>query len=182
MIRLVTTLSIFAFAAASPALAQGSTRHADSHVHGQAQLLIVLTGADLSVELQSPAINLFGFEHEAKTDAEKKTVADARKAAADPAKLVALPAAAQCRLKSAAADFGGDHAHHGHAEGQDDHAHRDVSATQSFTCSRPERLTQIEATALATFPGISALEATWLGPRNQTSRRLDRSTRTLALK
>lgn len=167
---------------APSAFAQGAARHADSHVHGHAQLVIVLTGKELSVELQSPAVNLLGFEHAASTAAERKTVGDAQAAASKPDALIAPPAAAQCRLVSAKADFGAGHADHAHDNhGHGGHTHRDLSATQTFTCARPERLNRLEATALVTFPGITALDATYLGPSRQASRRLDRSTRTLPL-
>ena len=36
-----------------------------AHVHGTAELFVVLDGNQLDIELRSPAMNLLGFEHRA---------------------------------------------------------------------------------------------------------------------
>lgn len=48
------------------------------HEHGVAQLNVALDGKTLELELDSPAMNLVGFEHAASTDADKAAVAKAR--------------------------------------------------------------------------------------------------------
>lgn len=45
------------------------------HEHGVAQLNVALDGKTLELELDSPAMNLVGFEHAASTDADKAAVA-----------------------------------------------------------------------------------------------------------
>ena len=47
----------------------------DAHEHGVASLNVALDGQTLEIQLQSPAMNLVGFEHEAKSDADKAKVA-----------------------------------------------------------------------------------------------------------
>ena len=47
-------------------------RHADAHVHGIAEVNIVVEGKKIVIELRTPTEGLMGFEHEARTDAEKK--------------------------------------------------------------------------------------------------------------
>jgi hypothetical protein len=53
-------------------LGAAEKRHAHSHVHGVAEVTIAVEGKKLAIEFVSPADGLMGFEHEAKTDADKK--------------------------------------------------------------------------------------------------------------
>lgn len=46
----------------------------EAHVHGTANLNIVLAGSLLQIELVSPALNLVGFEHKASNQREKDKV------------------------------------------------------------------------------------------------------------
>ena len=58
------------------ALAQ-TQRQAGAHQHGKGKLDIVIEGATVSMALDVPADDIVGFEHAAKTPAEKATVAAA---------------------------------------------------------------------------------------------------------
>ncbi len=39
----------------------------DAHVHGLSELTLAMEGEKLEIQLQSPAMNLLGFEHKART-------------------------------------------------------------------------------------------------------------------
>ena len=54
-----------------------------AHEHGVAKLNAVLDGNTLELELDSPAMNIVGFEHVASNDADKAKVAAARQQLAD---------------------------------------------------------------------------------------------------
>jgi hypothetical protein len=62
-----------------------------------AKLNVVLDGKTLELELDSPAMNLVGFEHAASTDADKAKVAAARQQLEQPLKLFGLAQAAGCK-------------------------------------------------------------------------------------
>ncbi len=47
-----------------------------SHVHGEVEISLVSSEKQLAVQLSGPAESFIGFEHEAKTDEEKKKIAD----------------------------------------------------------------------------------------------------------
>ncbi|WP_016772972.1 ZrgA family zinc uptake protein, partial [Pseudomonas sp. R62] len=49
-----------------------------AHEHGVGRLNAALDGQTLELELESPAMNLVGFEHAATSDADKAKVAAAR--------------------------------------------------------------------------------------------------------
>jgi len=50
---------------------------ADKHVHGEAELYIAIEGNKVLLELESPADNILGFEHQPSTPQQEKQVADA---------------------------------------------------------------------------------------------------------
>jgi Protein of unknown function (DUF2796) len=47
-------------------------RHSEAHVHGVAEINIAVEGSKADVEFRAPAENVVGFEHEAKSDSDKK--------------------------------------------------------------------------------------------------------------
>lgn len=109
-------------AALSLGLASGAfAQHA--HEHGVADLRVAVEGSTLLVEFESPLANLVGFEHEARTDAERKAMADLEKRLRAGTGLVSLPASAGCSLKDVELEMPGvdEHAHHDHKH--DDHKH-----------------------------------------------------------
>jgi Protein of unknown function (DUF2796) len=52
--------------------AAAQQRHHDAHVHGTAEINIAVEGAKATVEFRAPAESVMGFEHEAKSDIDKK--------------------------------------------------------------------------------------------------------------
>ncbi len=141
----------------------------DAHEHGLASLNVALDGQTLEIQLQSPAMNLVGFEHEAKSDADKAKVAAARQHLEQPQALFALPIEAKCALQDSELDsplFGG-HAHDAH-EHADEHGHSDIDASYRFACANAEALQTLElGSFFGTFPGTEKLEVQLIGPSGQ---------------
>lgn len=143
-----------------------------AHEHGVAKLNAVLDGNTLELELDSPAMNLVGFEHAASSDADKAKVAAVRQQLEQPLKLFGLAAAAGCKedqqeLESplfgdaAKADDDGDE----HEKG---HVHSDINAHYQLTCATPEKLAQIDLTPLyKTFPATQKINVQLIGPNGQ---------------
>lgn len=104
---------------------QGHDVALGAHVHGQAELMIAADGEALEIELISPAMNLVGFEHKAKSKQEVEAVNAAQRILEKPDQLFTF-IEARCVLTSSAVDIEGllhtnSHAHGQHAHGQ--HAH-----------------------------------------------------------
>ena len=141
----------------------------DAHEHGVASLNVALDGQTLEIQLQSPAMNLVGFEHEAKSDADKAKVTAARQHLEQPQALFALPIEAKCALQDSELDsplFGG-HAHDEH-EHADEHGHSDIDASYRFACANAEALKTLElGSFFGTFPGTEKLEVQLIGPSGQ---------------
>lgn len=125
---------------AQPALAakhkhEHEHRHHEAHEHGSGQLNVALDGQNLFIELIVPAINVVGFEHPARTEAEHAAVKDAKARFSKVSSLFTLPEAAGCTSTDVHVSLGQlgdeDHAHekeHGHGHGKkhdhdDDHGH-----------------------------------------------------------
>ena len=47
-------------------------RHSEAHVHGVAEINIAVEGSKADVEFRAPAESIMGFEHEAKSESDKK--------------------------------------------------------------------------------------------------------------
>ena len=164
------------------ALAQAS-EHEDEHgslgkhEHGVASLNLALDGNTLEIQLESPAMNIVGFEHAASSAADQARVAAAKAALEQPLQLFNLPAAADCSLTRSELDsplFGGAaHAHakdeheheHEHEEG---HEHSDVDADYSFNCNQPDALQQLDLSKLfEQFPATHKIAVQLIGRNGQ---------------
>ncbi|MHA6162276.1 DUF2796 domain-containing protein [Pseudomonas sichuanensis] len=145
-----------------------------AHEHGVAKLNVVLDGNTLELELDSPAMNLVGFEHAASTDADKAKVAAARQQLEQPLKLFGLAQAAGCKdeAQELQSPLFGDAAHadddgdaHEHEHG---HQHADVNAHYQFTCATPAKLAQLDLGPLfKTFPQTQKINVQLIGPNGQ---------------
>lgn len=140
------------------------------HEHGVAQLNVALDGTTLELELDSPAMNLVGFEHEATSAADKATVASVQALMKKPLQLFDAPAAANCYLTSTELEsplFGDTDAKH-EEEDHDGHHHADIHAHYQFTCSAPDALASLDfAPLFKRFPATQKIQVQMLGPRGQ---------------
>ena len=141
----------------------------DAHEHGAAQLNVVLDGKVLELQLESPAMNLVGFEHAAKTDADKTKVAAARSQLEQPQALFGL-AAGDCsvstqELQSPLFTEDGHNDHHEYAK---DSEHSDIHAHYSLDCQKPEELKQLNLGELfKRFPATEKIQVQLIGPNGQ---------------
>ncbi|MEW2972319.1 DUF2796 domain-containing protein [Pseudomonas juntendi] len=143
-----------------------------AHEHGVAKLNVVLDGNTLELELDSPAMNLVGFEHAASSDADKAKVAAVRQQLEQPLKLFGLASAAGCKEDQQAMEsplFGDA------AKAEDDgdehekgHMHSDINAHYQLTCATPEKLTQLDLPPLyKAFPATQKINVQLIGPNGQ---------------
>jgi len=148
-----------------------------AHEHGVGRLNAALDGQPLELELESPAMNLVGFEHEATSDADKAKVAAARARLEKPLALFNLPAAAQCTLAQQELEsplFGDEPDHEQHDEDEDadgdehHHEHSEIHAHYQFTCATPGALKHLDlATLFKTFPATQKIQVQLISPSGQ---------------
>lgn len=153
----------------------------DAHEHGVGRLNAVLDGKALELGLESPAMNLVGFEHLATTDADKAKLAAARKQLEQPLVLFSLPKAAGCVVSSQELEsplFGDkpddDHDHATDGKGaaahdhDHDHDHSEIHAHYQFTCASPAALKNLDlANIFKTFPATQKIQVQLIGPSGQ---------------
>lgn len=158
--------------ASAPARAQHA--HAP-HEHGVAELRVVADGSALIVEFASPLDSLVGFEHEPRTPAERKAMADAEAVLRNGAGLFQPSAAADCRLTDVALDspwlqgrrhdHGHDHAHAHAAPAGDGHA--ELVAAYRFDCARPAALESLGVGLFGAFARLRELRTERATARGQ---------------
>ncbi|MEX5685061.1 DUF2796 domain-containing protein [Pseudomonas silesiensis] len=146
-----------------------------AHEHGVGRLNAALDGQTLELELESPAMNLVGFEHAATTDADKAKVAAVRAQLEKPLALFNLPTAAGCvvaiqelesPLFGVKPDADDDHDHD--AKDEHHHDHSDIHAHYQFSCSAPGALKTLDlANIFNTFPATRKIQVQLIGPSGQ---------------
>ncbi|OOG21795.1 hypothetical protein B1C78_15990 [Thioalkalivibrio denitrificans] len=156
-------------------------RHHGAHVHGVAELNIVLDGTTLLVELHSPAHNLVGFEHPPRTEAQHQALTRARAALEDADRVFSLPAAAACSLIGVEAEsvlFGKSHDHRNHAHHHkhdhdhdhkpgNEHQHADIHVHYEFHCTNVNALRYMDMLLFESFPGTERLRVQRIGRGGQ---------------
>lgn len=150
------------------ALGCGAVQAHGAHEHGVAQMDVVQDGTELQIELNTPAANLVGFEHQPRNERERDILKAAISALEQGGGLFAPSASASCvfrdtRILSSLLSDEDEHAH-----GDHDHAHADVFIAWRFDCSAPAALREVSAQALFTrFPGMETIRVQAAVPRGQ---------------
>jgi len=161
-----------------------------AHEHGHALLQMAVEENRIDLMLNSPAYNLAGFEHGARTEAEKSRLADINRWL-ETTPLVNT-AAADCRVTGAAVELGGEEENHGgdthHDHGHDEHdhhdeehhgeaTHREYDVSQQLACNRLNADQEFTSALMERFEGMEELTVEWVSPSGQGSARLTPSNR-----
>lgn len=157
-----------------------------AHVHGVAQLLVVLEGDQLEIALHSPAQNLLGFEHYIHTSEQTAIVEHAQQALANAGVLFQFDPAL-CQLADHTSDFGAithsDNVDEKRAEEHNKHyvvnTHSNIEARYRFRCEQPEQLVSLSAGLSDVFPDIRLLDVQWIAGGRQGAITLDNDQRTI---
>lgn len=171
-----------------------------AHVHGIANMDVVVEGNTLSVDFHSPLANLVHFEHAPKTDEERAAVKNMVTALRNANAMFVVPEAAQCAIQTVKLASEGlkpellgekattatQHHHHDdhekdHAHDHD-HAHMDLDAEYQFNCNKPENLTMIDVKLINSFPATERINVQAVTPQRQMATTLTQSAIRLQLK
>lgn len=164
---------LIAWAEAASAQDEGDFEDHHAHEHGVATLNVAVEGQRLSIEFDSPAVNVVGFEHAPRSEAERAAAKQAEGLLRDADKAFELTGAAQCHAiesKLSAPEW-----HEGH-----DHA--DYEASYEFTCLEPAALTQLIVRFLGDLVPGTKLRVQLITPSRQTSTELSGKNNILSLR
>ena len=196
--NLICALLLISIAGSSRTLAQS----ADSHVHGNAELNVVLMGQQLQVEFVSPAINLLGFERPPNTDEETATLNNTIEQLQRGGWLIeAFPTTCQLSTEEFEAPVYDEHesSEHDHESSEHDHehessehdhehetsehnaeAHSNFRVTYLYDCESAPRK-QLKMLAFDHYSGIETLTVQWIADQKQGYARLNRDNPVLNL-
>ncbi|WP_409523596.1 DUF2796 domain-containing protein [Nitrincola sp. MINF-07-Sa-05] len=165
--------------ATSLALADSDHAPLGAHVHGMAQLDIVLDGNSLQAHFRSPAADIVGFEDQAQDEQSIALVKEMEQKLGHAETLWTLPKNANCALNSVTLqhELIADHGSHDEDDHEDEHDHKnehdhkhdndhkhehesghsEIRAEYAFECQNPEQLAQISVTLFQHFPTLESI-------------------------
>jgi hypothetical protein len=175
---LYKTLSVLVFSL--PLLFAGKgfaaeKRRAESHVHGVAEINIIVEGKRVVVEFHAPMESVMGFEHEAKSDAEKKKRDAAMKLVNDKFnELVVFDKKFGCQsqagkvaiVQSDSSDS--KDKKHGQGDHKKSAEHREVRATHNFECQKDPAGSRVRFGVTKVFPEIQEIKVQVLSDAKQS--------------
>ena len=163
-----------------------NAQSADSHVHGNAELNVVLMGQQLQVEFVSPAINLIGFERPPNTDEEVATLNNTIEQLLRGGWLIeAISTACQLSTEEFEAPVYDEHenSEHDHEHESSEHdaeAHSNFRVTYLYDCDSAPRK-QLKMLAFDHYSGIETLTVQWIADQKQGYARLNKDNPVLDL-
>ena len=153
----------------SATFAQNVRREAGAHVHGAGKLGIVIDENTVSLDLDTPAHDILGFEHAPETVEHTRVLEEAVATFKDAGKVFRMTPAAQCTVTRAEAGLEKpEPAEAGKtAAPETNGGHADFSGNFEFTCRAIDKLTGIDLGYFAAFPEATKLVTTLITPRGQ---------------
>ena len=175
-------------ACALPAVALAAD-NPGAHNHGQARLQMAVDGNQIDLMFTSPAFNLAGFERQARTETEKKRLAEIHHWL-ETTPLITT-AAGNCSVVDATVQLGDEPASHDghndqhdnhHTDGHSDHhydeaTHRDYEVVQQLSCAPISDSVTFDTPLPGRFPELEELTIEWVSPSGQGSTLIGPSTR-----
>ena len=144
----------------------------EAHIHGEAELNIVLENQNLLIELRSPSFNLVGFEHKPKNMNQKQVVLSTIKLLENPKNIFQVSSDAECRdlAVSVTSSMEGivsvRDEHHGDEHHGDEHhekeVHSEFVANYSMVCEKPENFKFIGLKLFNSFELMEEVKVQWI--------------------
>lgn len=151
-------------------------RHSEAHVHGVAEINIAVEGSKADVEFRAPAESVMGFEHEAKSESDKKKRAAALRAVQTKmGQMVLFDPKLSCKFsetKAAVVEEKEERSKESAGKASTDQKktgeHREVHATSSVTCDKPLAGSRVTFGVTKVFPEIHEIKVQVLSDIKQS--------------
>ncbi|MGI9388007.1 MAG: DUF2796 domain-containing protein [Methyloligellaceae bacterium] len=197
MQKLCLTL-LCCFLLGTDASAEDKHRAVGAHVHGHGSLNIAIEGNTVTMELEAPGADIVGFEHAAKTDAQKAALKTAKEALESPLKLFVFSPEAGCSQKTAKVMLETEHeakeSEHAHehekksgkhakdkASEESEGTHAEFHAEYQLSCKTPKALTSITFAYFDQFKGAEELDVNVITAKGQRQYEVERDEPRIAL-
>lgn len=159
-----------------------------AHEHGRAKIMLVADKQQLTLHFESPAMNIVGFEHKAKTKEQHKIIQDAMNTLVKPEALFVI-SGGQCEFSNADIDnpfsSGSEHEdlekhdehdeHDEHGAHAEESEHREFLVEYSAKCQASDKIEQIDVKLLNAFSGIEVLDIQYIHANKQGADSLNAS-------
>lgn len=136
----------------------------ESHVHGLVDMTVVIEQDKVNISLDSPAMNMVGFEHKAESEHDVNKVREVEATLKTVPQLFAFKGS-RCEVDDMAVDVSGliasDEHEHEHEHDHENH-HADLEAQYQFSCDSTEKLSEIDVLLLQKFPAIERVNVEWI--------------------
>lgn len=157
--------------ALAPSAAGAEKRHSHAHVHGTAEVNIAVEGKRVMVELRTPSVGVMGFEHEAKSDADKKKRDAALKRMEEKfGEMIVLDKKLGCKLQGGNATLvqsdekSAKDAKSAAKSGE----HREVRASYQYECDKAPSGSRVKFGVTKVFPAIHEVKVQVIGDAKQS--------------
>lgn len=152
-------LALFLITGPLSAAEKHSHREHGAHVHGAAELSVAFDGPQGKIEFKSPSESVFGFEHAAKTAADKKAVDDAfKKFETNIAEMISFEKSLECQFSKEKIEVV--------FEGKN---HSNTAAAFTVRCNKSPVGTKLQFNIQKHFPKIKDIDAQILADSVQKS-------------
>jgi hypothetical protein len=210
MMRIATLLALIM---CIPLIAQADdpethSLNSGAHTHGMAMLQVVMEEDILLLEIQSPAVNLLGFERQVQTTEQVNALQRTQKVLADADSLFQFNEG-NCEVTQSTWDFSsveeskdtvadknghdhGDSVGTDHADHKDQHRdqdqqahkseHRDLAGHYRYQCANPAALESMNVLLFDAFSGVEAVRVQWIVHGYQGAATLDANNRQVSFR
>ncbi len=174
-------------ASASTEADHDTQRQHGAHDHGHATLNLVQEGKTIQLMLESPAVNIIGFEHAAKTPQEKQKIENAIELLKQGEKLFGFPASAQCAQIEVEVESEHTELTEHHDESKEEHesnhdepeSHSEFEVSYQFVCDAPTKLDTLKVHFFEFFPLTEEIEAQLVTEKRQFAAELSPQSSTI---
>lgn len=150
-----------------------------AHQHGVANATIVVSSSDLVIEIETPADNILGFEHEPKTKEQHAKLDDSLELLQKVDSVLSTSKSAKCSIKKTEVkspfnEEHNEHEEHGEDEEHEEHgSHSDFDMHYEYTCKEVSELKTIEFSGLfEKFSNFTEVNVQWLYQNEQSAKTL----------
>jgi hypothetical protein len=154
---------------------QHEHREHGAHEHGVAQLNVGLENGILQIDLETPAMNIVGFEHAAASAQEHQQLQEAVAILRAADRVFAIPPAAGCAVQEVTVESSllAKEAHkHSEARSDTHEEHADFDVSYRYACKNTKALSHLDVQLFSLFPGMHEIAVQLITENRQGAQEL----------